>query len=283
MGRCMKSGAVETRNLSGKTFFIGRSWKWAFETRQQDLTPWSAFRTLEFSTCALRGKGSSPESGQSPAREQLPDAIQGSNSQWDFSRHQFTAVIASRGSLLLHQRARCHDAAREHLLQAATRAQAKKVKGEAVSSPVCNPKHSEQGHKVAQFEDARQATSHYQVTDRRAWEPCLNAPQSLCSCRSRAIFPLAIQATSGTEAAGPGPERRAWTAGRDGRGPRAQGWAQALRLPFHGRISTTDAKDARSTGQLDQGRTFCCVATAVNVQVALLFRRQDPASEARDD
>ena len=137
MGRCMKSGAVETRNLSGKTFFIGRSWKWAFETRQQDLTPWSAFRTLEFSTCALRGKGSSPESGQSPTREQLPDAIQGSNSQWDFSRHQFTAVIASRGSLLLHRRARCHDAAREHLLQAATRAQAKKVKGEAASSPVC--------------------------------------------------------------------------------------------------------------------------------------------------
>lgn len=79
------------------------------------------------------GKGSSPESGQSPARE------------------QFTA--------------------------SSPESQAKKVKGEAASSP---------------------------VTDRRAW------------------------ATSGTEAAGPGPERRAW-------------------------ISTTDAKDARSTGQLDQG------------------------------
>ncbi|OLP93668.1 hypothetical protein AK812_SmicGene24403 [Symbiodinium microadriaticum] len=79
------------------------------------------------------GKGSSPESGQSPTRE------------------QFTA--------------------------SSPESQAKKVKGEAASSP---------------------------VTDRRAW------------------------ATSGTEAAGPGPERRAW-------------------------ISTTDAKDARSTGQLDQG------------------------------
>lgn len=84
------------------------------------------------------GKGSSPESGQSPARD------------------QFTA--------------------------SSPESQAKKVKGEAVSSP---------------------------ATDRRAW---------------------VSNQTSGAEAAGPGPgpERRAW-------------------------ISATEAKDARSTGQLDQG------------------------------
>ncbi|CAE7227742.1 unnamed protein product [Symbiodinium sp. CCMP2592] len=81
------------------------------------------------------GKGSSPESGQSPARD------------------QFAA--------------------------SSPESQAKKVKGEATSSP---------------------------ATDRRAW----------------------VSNQTSAEAAGPGPERRAW-------------------------ISATEAKDARSTGQLDQG------------------------------
>eukprot|EP00439_Symbiodinium_sp_Y106_P016499 s4202_g2.t1 len=61
--------AAETSKSSGNTSLIGRSWKWAFEIR----------------------KGSSPESGQSPARD------------------QFTA--------------------------SSPESQAKKVKGEAVSSP----------------------------------------------------------------------------------------------------------------------------------------------------
>ena len=56
---------------------------------------------------------------------------------------------------------------------------------------------------------------------------------------------------------------------------------QAVPLPFHERISATEAKDARSTGQLDQGPLTASQLFTCNV--ALLCRRQDPASEARDD
>ena len=37
--------AAETSKSSGNTSLIGRSWKWAFEIRRQDLTSWSSTST----------------------------------------------------------------------------------------------------------------------------------------------------------------------------------------------------------------------------------------------